>query len=170
MSGFNCCFLTCIQVSQKADEMVWYSHLFKNFPRFALIYTVKGFSIVSEAEVDVFLQFSCFFYDPAVLAIWSLVPLPFLNPAWTFQNSQFRYYWSLAWKILSITFASMWNECSCAVVWMIELSYSVKEKWRDWTALQKVLDQREVASCLSTVYMDCNIFLHDCCKKLSLNF
>ena len=117
MSGFNCCFLTCIQVSQKADEMVWYSHLFKNFPRFALIYTVKGFSIVSEAEVDVFLQFSCFFYDPAVLAIWSLVPLPFLNPAWTFQNSQFRYYWSLAWKILSITFASMWNECDCVVVW-----------------------------------------------------
>ena len=170
MSGFNCCFLTCIQVSQKADEMVWYSHLFKNFPWFALIYTVKGFSIVSEAEVDVFLQFSCFFCDPAVLAIWSLVPLPFLNPAWTFQNSQFRYYWSLAWRILSITFASMWNECNCALVCMIELSYFVKEKWRDSTALQKVLDQREVASCLCTVYMDCNIFLHDCYKKLSLNF
>ena len=45
--------------------MVWYSHLVKNFPQFVVIYTVKGFSIVSEAEIDVFLEFSCFFYDPA---------------------------------------------------------------------------------------------------------
>ena len=44
--------------------MVWYSHVFKNFPQFVVIYTVKGFSVVNEAEVDVFLQFSCFFYDP----------------------------------------------------------------------------------------------------------
>ena len=44
--------------------MVWYSHLFKNFPQFVVIHTVKGFSIVSEAEVDVILEFSCFFYDP----------------------------------------------------------------------------------------------------------
>ena len=45
--------------------MVWYSHLFKNFPQFVVIHTVKGFSIVSEAEVDVFLEVSCFFEDPA---------------------------------------------------------------------------------------------------------
>ena len=44
--------------------MVWYSHLFKNFPQFVVIYTVKGFNIVSEAEVDVFLEVSCFFEDP----------------------------------------------------------------------------------------------------------
>ena len=44
--------------------MVWYSHLLKNFPQFVVIYTVKGFSVVNEAEVDVFLEFSCFFYDP----------------------------------------------------------------------------------------------------------
>ena len=44
--------------------MVWYSHLFENFPQFLVIHTVKGFSIVNEAEVDVFLEFSCFFYDP----------------------------------------------------------------------------------------------------------
>ena len=44
--------------------MVWYSHLFKNVPQFVVIYTAKGFSVVSEAEVDVFLEFSCFFYDP----------------------------------------------------------------------------------------------------------
>ena len=64
MSGSNCCFLTCIQVFQEAGKVVCYSYLFKNFPQFVVIYTVKGFSIVNEAEVDVFLEFSCFFYDP----------------------------------------------------------------------------------------------------------
>ena len=44
--------------------MVWYSHLFKNFPQFVVIHTVKGFRIVSAAEVDVFLEFSSFFYNP----------------------------------------------------------------------------------------------------------
>ena len=47
--------------------MVWYSHLFKNFPEFVVIHTVKGLSIDSEAEVDVYLEFSCFFYDPVVV-------------------------------------------------------------------------------------------------------
>jgi len=62
----GCIFRTklCIQVSQEASKVVWYSHLFKNFPQFVVIHTVKGFSIVSDAEVDVFLEFSCFFYDP----------------------------------------------------------------------------------------------------------
>ena len=64
MSHSNCCFLTCIEVSQEAGKVVWYSHLFKNFPQFVVIHTVKGFSIVNEAKVDVFLEVSCFFYDP----------------------------------------------------------------------------------------------------------
>ena len=58
------CFLTCIQISQEAGKVVWYSHLFKNFPQFVVIHTVKGFGIVSKAEVDVFLELSCFFNDP----------------------------------------------------------------------------------------------------------
>ena len=53
-----------MQVSQEAGKVVWYSHLFQNFPQFVVIHTVKGLSVVSEAEVDVFLEFSCFFYDP----------------------------------------------------------------------------------------------------------
>ena len=81
MSSSNCCFLTCIQISQEADQVVWYSHLFQNFPQFIVIHTVKGFGIVNKAEIDVFLELSCFFHDPRMLAIWSLVPLPFLNPA-----------------------------------------------------------------------------------------
>ena len=64
MSGSNCCFLTYIQISQEAGKVVWYSHLFKNFPQFVVIHTVKGFGIVNKAEVDVFLGLSCFFSDP----------------------------------------------------------------------------------------------------------
>ena len=64
MSGPNCCFLTCIQVSQETGKEVWYSHLYKNFPQFVVIHTVKGFSIVNKAEVDAFLEFPRFFYDP----------------------------------------------------------------------------------------------------------
>ena len=60
MSSSNCCFLTCIQISQEAGQVLWYSHLLKNFPQFVVIHTVKGFSVVNEAEVDVFLELSCF--------------------------------------------------------------------------------------------------------------
>ena len=65
MSNSNCCFSICIQISQEAGKVVWYSHLSKNFPQFVVMHTVKGFSVVNEAEVDVFLEFFCFFYDPA---------------------------------------------------------------------------------------------------------
>ena len=61
MPGSNCCFLTCIQVSQEAGQVVWYSHLFQNFPQFVLIHTVKGFGILNKSELEVFLELSCFF-------------------------------------------------------------------------------------------------------------
>ena len=63
MSGANRCFLTCLQISQEASKVIWYSYLFKNFLQFVVIHTVKGFSLVSKAEVDVFLEHLCFFYD-----------------------------------------------------------------------------------------------------------
>ena len=65
MSSSNCCFLTCIQISQEAGQVVWYSHLLKNFPQFIVIHTVKGFGIVNKAEIDVFLELSCVLHDPA---------------------------------------------------------------------------------------------------------
>ena len=65
MSSSNCCFLTCIQISQEADQVVWYSQLLKTFPQFIVIHTVKGFGIVNKAEIDGFLELSCFFHDPA---------------------------------------------------------------------------------------------------------
>ena len=64
MSAANCCPFICIQISKEAGQVVWYSHLLKNFPQFVVIHTVKGFSVVNEAEVDVFLELSCFFNDP----------------------------------------------------------------------------------------------------------
>ena len=64
MSCSNYCFLTCLQISQETSKVVCYSHLVKNFPKFFVIHTVKSFSVVNEAEVDVFLEFSCFFNDP----------------------------------------------------------------------------------------------------------
>ena len=65
MSSSNCCFLTCIQISQEAGQVVWCSHHFENFPQFIVIHTVKGFGIVNKAEIDVSLELSCFFNDPA---------------------------------------------------------------------------------------------------------
>ena len=71
--------------------MVQYSHLFKNFPQFVEIYTVKGCSAVNEAGVNIFLEFSCFFYDP--MDVGNLISgfLPFLNPAGTSGISQFTH-------------------------------------------------------------------------------
>ena len=61
--------MTCIQISQEAGKVVWYSHLLKNFPQFVVIHTVKNFSIVNEAEVDAYLEFSCFSINQWMLAI-----------------------------------------------------------------------------------------------------
>ena len=64
MSTSNCCFLTCIQVSQEAGHVVWYSRLFQNFPQFIVVHAVKGFGIVKKAEIDVFSEISCCLDDP----------------------------------------------------------------------------------------------------------
>ena len=108
--------------------MVW-SHLFKNFSQFVVLHTVKGFRIVSEAEVDVFLEFSCSFYDPTDIGSLPLVPLPFLNPVCTSGISQFTYCWSL--KDFEHYFASMWNEHHCAIVWTF---FDLAFLW-DWASL-----------------------------------
>ena len=96
MSGSDCCFLTCIQVSQEAGKVVWYSHLLKNFSQFVVIHTVKGFSEVSEAKVDVFVEFPGSSYDPAnignlisgfsafsksILYVWKLLVHILLKPS-----------------------------------------------------------------------------------------
>ena len=128
MSSSNCCFLTCIQIPQEAGQVVWYSHLFQNFPQFVVILTVKGCGRVSKAEVDAFLELSCFFDDPAdvgnlisgssafskySLNMWKFMVHVFLKPG--LEN--FEYY-----------FASMWDEWNCAVVWTF---FGIAFLW-DW--------------------------------------
>ena len=100
--------------------MVWYSHLLKNFPQFVVIHTVRGFSKVSEAEVDVFLEFPCFFYNPADVGNLILVPLPFLNTVCSSGSFWFMYCWSLAWRILSITLLA----CEMSAI-VLQFEYSL---------------------------------------------
>ena len=92
-----------LQISQGADKVVRYSHLFKNVSQFVVIHTVKSFSVINKAEVDVFLELSCFF--DYLTDVDSLISdsSPFLKPAWASGSSQFMYCWSLAWRILSIS-------------------------------------------------------------------
>ena len=112
MSDSNCYFLTCTQFSQETGKVVWYSHLFKNFPQFVVIHTVKGFSIVNEAEVDVFLELPCFLLDSvnvgnllsgssasskSRLCIWKFSVHVQVKPS----LKDFEHY-----------LASMWNECN----------------------------------------------------------
>ena len=121
MSSCNCCFLTCIQISQEASKVVWYSHLLKNLPQCVVIYIVKCFGVVNEAEIDFFWNSLAFCIIQHMLAILSLVPLPFLNTAWTSGSSQFTDFWSLAWRILSILLV-----CEMSViVWQFEHSLAL---------------------------------------------
>ena len=115
MSGSNCFFLTCIQVSQETDKMVWYSHLFKKFPQFFVIHTVKGFSIVTEAEVDVSLEsleFSWFLYDPVGNLIYGFA---FSKPSLYIRKFSIHILLKLSLKDFEHYLASMWNECNCTV-------------------------------------------------------
>ena len=100
MSGSNFCFLTCIQISQEAGQVVWCSHLFKNFPEFVVIHTVKGFGIVNKAEIDVFLELSCFFNDPMdkwlqllTENVWFVQLLPVQDPIISLHILPFRSIW-----------------------------------------------------------------------------
>ena len=93
MSSSHCCFLICIQISQEAGQVVWYSHLFQNFPHFTVIHMVNSFGIVSKAEIDVFWNSFAFLMIQRMFEIWCQVPLPFLKPAWTSGSSRFTYCW-----------------------------------------------------------------------------
>ena len=138
-SSSNCCFLTCIHISQEAGQVVWYSHLFQNFPQFVVVHTVKGFGVVNKAEVVLFWNSLAFSMIQRMLAIWSLVPLPFLNPAWTSGSSQFMYCWSLAWWILPY-FVSVWHECNCAVVWTFSgIAFLWDSSCTTWPKIKKEL-------------------------------
>ena len=132
MSSSNCCFLNCIQISREADQVIWYPHLSQNFPQLIVIHKVKGFGIVNKAEIDVFLELSCFFHDPTdvgnlisgssafyktSLNIWKFMVHVLVKPG--LEN--FEHY-----------FTSMWDDCNCAVVWtffVIAFLWNWNENW-----------------------------------------
>ena len=132
MSSSNSCFLIHIQVSQETGKVVRYSHLCRDFPQFAMIHTIKGFSIVNVAEVDASLETPCFLYDQtdvgnlissssafskSSLNIWKFTVHILLKPG--LEN--FEHY-----------FASVWDECNCEVVWRffgIAFLWNQNENW-----------------------------------------
>ena len=103
MSSSNCYFLTCIQISQEAGQVVWYSHLFQNFPQFIMIHPVKCFGIVNKAEVDVFLELSCFFHDPADVGNLISGSSAFSKTSLNIWNFTIHVLLKPCWRILSIT-------------------------------------------------------------------
>ena len=113
MSSSNCCFLTCIQISQEAGKVVWYSHLWKNFPQFVAIHTVKGFSVVSEAEVDVFLELSCIFYDPTDVSNLICGSSAFSKSSLNIWNFSVHILLKPSLENFEHYFASVWDEYSC---------------------------------------------------------
>ena len=128
MYNSTCCFLTCIQISQEAGQVVWYSHLLRNFPQFVVIHKVKGFAVVNKAKVDVFLELSCFFDDPtdvgnlisdssafskSSLNIWKFLVYILLKPG----SENFEDY-----------FARVWDKGNCVVVWTF---FGIAFLW-DW--------------------------------------
>ena len=116
MSGSNCCFLTCIQIFYAVGKVVWHSQLLKNFPQLVMIDTVKDFGIVNVVEVDAFLEFSCFFYDPMnvdnLISGSSALSISSLN----FWNFSVHVLLKSRLENFEHYFASVWDECNCAVV------------------------------------------------------
>ena len=137
MSNSNCCFLTCIQMSQEAGLVFWYSHFFKNFPEFVVVHTVKAFGIVNKAEIDVFLELSCFLYDPIDVGNLISGPSAFLKPAWTSGNSWFTYvvlkpglenfdhYYHVRWVQLCGSLSILWHCPSLGLGWKLTFSSPV---------------------------------------------
>ena len=113
MFSSNCCFLTCRQISQEVGQVAWYSHLFRNFPRFVVIHTVKGFGIVNKAEVDVFLECSCFLYDPVDVGNLISGSSAFLKPRLCIWKFSIHILLKSSLKDFDHYHVSILNECSC---------------------------------------------------------
>ena len=128
MQSSNCCFLTCIQIPQEAGQVVWYSQLLKSFPQFVGTHTVKGFGILNKAKVYGFLWNTLAFsmiqqmlsicsgspaFSKSSLNIWKFMVCILLKPG--LEN--FEHY-----------FASVWEECICAIVWAF---FGIAFLW-DW--------------------------------------
>ena len=163
----NCCFLTCIPISQEAGQVVWYSHPSQNFSQFIVIHTVKGFGIVNKAEIDDFLELSCFFDDPAdvgnlisgssalsktSLNVWKFTVHILLKPSLENFEHYFTSMWdvwnySVVWAFLGNAFLWDWNENwpfpvlwplpSFQICWHIECSTLAAASFRIWNSSEE---------------------------------
>ena len=126
MSSSNCCFLTCTQISQEAGKVVWYLW-FLPLEEFSTVCCGSHSQRLWYSQWSRSRCFSgsllLFSVNQWMLAIWSLVPLPFLNVAWTSENYWFVYFWSLAWRILSITLLA------CETKRWVQLCGSLDSLW-----------------------------------------
>ena len=127
MSSSNCCFLTCIQISQEVDQVVWYSHLFQNFPQFLVIHS-QMFGIVNKTEIDIFLELSCFFHDPE--DVGNLISGSFAFSKTSLNIWKFTVHVLLKAGLENFEhyFASVWDECNCVVLWAF---FGIAFPW-DW--------------------------------------
>ena len=124
MSSSDCCFLTCIQISQEASQVVCYSHLFQNFLQFIVIHTVK----VNKAEADVFLELFCFFNDPADVGNLISGSSAFSKTSLNIWKFMVHVLLKSGLENLEHYFTSMWDECNCVVVWAF---FGISFLW-DW--------------------------------------
>ena len=128
-SGSNCGFLTCIQISQEAGKMIWYFYLLKKFPQFFVIHTVKSFSIINEAEVDVFLEFPCFLYDSTNVGNLISGSSDFSKSSLYIGKFSVHVLLKPILENFEHYLTNMWNECNCVVVWAF---FGIAFLW-DWT-------------------------------------
>ena len=128
MSSSNCCFLTCIQVSQEAGQVIWYSHLFQNVPQFIVTHTIKDFDIFNKREIDAFLELSFFFDVPA--DVGNLISGSSAFPKSTLNNWKFIVHVLLKLGLENFEhyFTSMWDECNFVVLWAF---FGIAFLW-DW--------------------------------------
>ena len=136
MSGSNCCFLTCIQVSQEAGKMLLHSQIFKKFPQFVVILTVQDFLLISEAAI--FLELPCFLYDPTNVDNLISGFSAFSKPSLYIQKFSVHVLLKHSLNNFEHYLASMWTEHSCIVVWTF-FGIALLWDWNDRWAFLKVL-------------------------------
>ena len=161
MSSSSYCFLTCIQISQEMSQVVWYSHLFHNFPRFVVIHTVKRFGVVNKVEVDVFVEFSCFFNEPVDVS-------NLISRSSAFSKSSLNIWKFLVHILLKPglenfehCFTRVWDECSCVVAWtffVIPFFWDWNENW-PFPVLWPLLSFPDLLLSAYVIMHLCNFFL-----------
>ena len=127
MSGSDCCFLTCLDVSQEAFEIFWYSHLFKNFP-YLVDCTESNALAQSMKQSSNFLEFSCFFHDPMDVGNLISNSSAFSKSSWYIWKFLVHLLLKLSLEDFEHYFTSMWGECNCEVVWAF---FGIAFLW-DW--------------------------------------